>query len=90
MHIGATDDYLEEEEGILLAFLELGGFVDDRSNSEGLPLLFRPSELPILSDGVCLFCGAGDIPALNGCLIVSVVKVNARLVELLNLEAVGK
>jgi hypothetical protein len=29
VHVGAADDYLEEEEGILLAFLELGGFVDD-------------------------------------------------------------
>jgi len=29
VHVGAANDYLEEEEGVLLAFLELGSFVDD-------------------------------------------------------------
>jgi hypothetical protein len=88
--VSPPDHHFEQEKSVLDAFLQLGCLVDDGPHNELLGPIARETTLTVLRDEVCRFLIRWYVPALDSGLVVSVVKVDTWLIELLHLEAIGE
>ena len=81
-----SDHDFKQEKDVLLTLLKLRGLVNYRAYDK-LNVLFVVGEtdLAVFRDNVCLFL-SGHVPAFNRRFVVCVVKIDTRLIELLDLK----
>ena len=90
MHVCSANDDFEQKECVLLALLQLRSVIDNCSHNELLRSGARKAALTIFGNKVGRLLVGRHVPTLNGSLVMGVIKINARLVELLHLKAISE
>jgi hypothetical protein len=86
MDVRPPNHDFKQEKGVLLTLLKLRGLVNNRAYDKlNVLLVVGETYLTVFRDNVCLFLSS-HVPAFNRRLVMCVVKINTRLIELLDLK----